>query len=277
MALQSVARAASLGQLARATALSVPGSNHVSKEAIPDPAPAMAVPAPVLPLTSYSMSKQLLGREGQLRASSGLGLPTAVRSLHAGNVEVPDFSYYRRFAVKSPSANSSDSAEERMSYSYLMAGGLGLGGAYGAKSLVNQFVMTWSASQDVLALAKIEVKLGDIPEGKNMTFKWRGKPLFIRHRTAQEIANENAVDPASLRDPQTDAERVKEAEWLIILGVCTHLGCVPIANAGEFGGYYCPCHGSHYDASGRIRKGPAPLNLEVPYYEFPEEGLVVVG
>jgi len=110
-----------------------------------------------------------------------------------------------------------------------------------------------------------------------MTFKWRGKPLFIRHRTAQEIETEAAVDPATLRDPQTDTERVQDAEWLVILGVCTHLGCVPIANAGEFGGYYCPCHGSHYDASGRIRKGPAPLNLEVPYYEFPEEGLLVVG
>ena len=176
-----------------------------------------------------------------------------------------------------------------------MAGGLGLGGAYAAKSLVSHFVLSWSASQDVLALAKIEVKLGDIPEGKNMTFKWRGKPLFIRHRTAQEIADVAAVDPATLRDPQSDAERVKDSEWLIILGVCTHLGCVPIANAGEFGGYYCPCHGSHYDASGRIRKGPAPLNLEVrkqfcakcgsssflpfqvPYYEFPEEGTVVVG
>ena len=96
-----------------------------------------------------------------------------------------------------------------------------------------------------------------------MTFKWRGKPLFIRHRAAAEIEQEVACDPATLRDPQSDAERVKDPAWLVILGVCTHLGCVPIANAGEFGGYYCPCHGSHYDASGRIRKGPAPLNLEV--------------
>ena len=101
--------------------------------------------------------------------------------------------------------------------------------------------------------------------GKNMTFKWRGKPLFIRHRTAAEIEAEVSCDPATLRDPQSDAERVKDPEWLVILGVCTHLGCVPIANAGEFGGYYCPCHGSHYDASGRIRKGPAPLNLEVSF------------
>ena len=98
-----------------------------------------------------------------------------------------------------------------------------------------------------------------------MTFKWRGKPLFIRHRTAAEIEAEVSCDPATLRDPQSDAERVKDPEWLVILGVCTHLGCVPIANAGEFGGYYCPCHGSHYDASGRIRKGPAPLNLEVSF------------
>ena len=165
------------------------------------------------------MSKQLLGREGQVRLTSGLGgrsssrehntvfilsfsVGTAVRSYHAGNMDVPDFSYYRRSAVKSVSAKSGDSAQERMTYSYVMAGGLGVGTAYAAKSVVNQFVMTWSASQDVLALAKIEVKLGDIPEGKNMTFKWRGKPLFIRHRTAQEIEDCNAVDPASLRDPQ---------------------------------------------------------------------------
>lgn len=276
MALQSYARAASLGQLSRVTACAVPGAREAIKEAVPSAAAELVQPAAV-PLTSYSMARQLLGREGQVRVSSGLGVSTSVRSYHAGNMEVPDFSYYRRSAVQSPSAKSGESAGDRMAYSYVMAGGFGVGGAYAAKSLVNQFVMTWSASQDVLALAKIEVKLGDIPEGKNMTFKWRGKPLFIRHRTAKEIDECNAVDPASLRDPQADSERVKEPEWLIILGVCTHLGCVPIANAGEFGGYYCPCHGSHYDASGRIRKGPAPLNLEVPYYEFPEEGLVVVG
>merc|ERR1712002_880372 len=174
-------------------------------------------------------------------------------------------------------AKSSETAEDRMAFSYVMAGGFALGGAYGAKSLVNQFISTWSASQDVLALAKTEIKLADIPEGKNMTFKWRGKPLFIRHRTAQEIEDSKAVDVTTLRDPEEDSARVKDAEWLIVMGICTHLGCVPIANAGEFGGYYCPCHGSHYDASGRIRKGPAPLNLEVPEYDFPEEGVVVVG
>merc|ERR1712183_897094 len=248
--MQSVVRAASLGQLARVSYSAVPAGTAAIKEAqVPAAAPVVVQP----PVSS------------------------TVRCYHAGNMDVPDFTYYRRSAVKDPTAKSSETEQDRKAFSYVMAGGMGLGGAYGAKSLVNQFLSTWSASQDVLALAKIEIKLADIPEGKNMTFKWRGKPLFIRHRTAQEIEECEAVDPATLRDPQADSERVKEAEWLVILGVCTHLGCVPIANAGEFGGYYCPCHGSHYDASGRIRKGPAPLNLEVPFYEFPEEGLLVVG
>merc|ERR1712045_354747 len=141
-------------------------------------------------------------------------------------------SYYRRNAVKDSSAKSNESADDRKGFSYLVAGGLGMSAAYGGKSLVNQFISSWSASQDVLALAKIEIKLGDIPEGKNMTFKWRAKPLFIRHRTAAEIEAEVSCDPATLRDPQSDSERVKDPEWLVILGVCTHLGCVPIANAG---------------------------------------------
>lgn len=155
--------------------------------------------------------------------------------------------------------------------------GTAVASAYSAKVLVHAFVTSMAASADVLALAKIEIKLAEIPEGKNVTFKWRGKPLFIRHRTAEEISAETSVAPSSLRDPQHDSERCKDPKWLVVLGVCTHLGCVPIANSGDFGGYYCPCHGSHYDASGRIRKGPAPLNLEVPPYEFPEDGLLIVG
>jgi len=159
----------------------------------------------------------------------------------------------------------------------LFTGALGVSGAYAATSTVNSLLSTLSASADVLAMAKIEINLSDVPEGKSMVFKWRGKPLFVRHRTAEEIEREQAVDVATLRDPEADGDRVQKPEYLVVLGVCTHLGCVPIANAGDFGGYYCPCHGSHYDASGRIRKGPAPLNLEVPFYEFPEENLMVVG
>ena len=123
------------------------------------------------------------------------------------------------------------------------------------------FISSMSASKDVLALASAEFEIGNIEPGSAMTVKWRGKPVFIRHRTADEIAKEEAVTIDQLRDPQVDGDRVQKAEWLVALGICTHLGCVPINGAGDFGGYFCPCHGSHYDASGRIRKGPAPLNL----------------
>lgn len=158
-----------------------------------------------------------------------------------------------------------------------MTGATAVVGVYTAKTLVTQFISSMSASADVLALSKIEIKLGDIPEGKNMTFKWRGKPLFVRHRTAKEIETESAVNLSELRHQEHDKDRVQNPKWVIVIGVCTHLGCVPIANAGDYGGYYCPCHGSHYDASGRIRKGPAPLNLEVPFYEFPDDETVIVG
>ncbi|KAF3854524.1 hypothetical protein F7725_022579 [Dissostichus mawsoni] len=195
----------------------------------------------------------------------------------AADVKIPDFTDYRRPEVTDPNKSSQESSEGRRTFSYLVTGASTIVGVYAAKTVVSQFVSSMSASADVLALSQIEVKLGDIPEGKNVTFKWRGKPLFVRHRTEKEIAAEEAVNIGELRDPQHDKERVQNPKWVIVLGVCTHLGCVPIANAGDYGGYYCPCHGSHYDASGRIRKGPAPLNLEVPYYEFPDEDTVVVG
>ncbi|XP_049429394.1 cytochrome b-c1 complex subunit Rieske, mitochondrial-like [Epinephelus fuscoguttatus] len=193
------------------------------------------------------------------------------------DIKIPDFSDYRRPEVVDPNKSSQDSSESRRAFSYLVTGATTVVGVYAAKTVVTQFVSSMSASADVLALSKIEIKLSDIPEGKNMTFKWRGKPLFVRHRTEKEIATEAAVNIAELRDPEHDKDRVLNPSWVIVLGVCTHLGCVPIANAGDYGGYYCPCHGSHYDASGRIRKGPAPLNLEVPFYEFPDEDTVVVG
>uniref|UniRef100_A0A3B4AGT8 Cytochrome b-c1 complex subunit Rieske, mitochondrial n=1 Tax=Periophthalmus magnuspinnatus TaxID=409849 RepID=A0A3B4AGT8_9GOBI len=199
-----------------------------------------------------------------------------VRFAHT-DLRIPDFSDYRRPEVQDPYKSSQESSESRRTFSYVLTGATTVVGLYAAKTVVTQFVSSMSASADVLALSKIEIKLGDIPEGKNMTFKWRGKPLFVRHRTEKEIAAEAAVNLAELRDPEHDKDRAANPKWVIVLGVCTHLGCVPIANAGDFGGYYCPCHGSHYDASGRIRKGPAPLNLEVPYYEFPDDDTVIVG
>ncbi|ESK98228.1 ubiquinol-cytochrome c reductase iron-sulfur subunit [Moniliophthora roreri MCA 2997] len=194
------------------------------------------------------------------------------RLLHTSAVvkdapEVPDFSPYR--------AKDSDS---NRTFSYVMVGTMGVLSASVAKSSVTEFLKTMSASADVLALAKVEVDLSTIPEGKNVIIKWRGKPVFIRHRTQSEIEEARSADWKSFRDPQSDEERTKKPEWLVMLGVCTHLGCVPIGEAGDFGGWFCPCHGSHYDISGRARKGPAPLNLEIPEHEFNDaEGKLVIG
>lgn len=227
---------------------------------------------------SYRLAKAYLSPTGCVnqRATIGLTCSSQVRFAHT-DVSFPDFSAYRRDSVKDPTADSQASAPARKAFTYVALAAAAVPATYGTKAMVHQFVQSWSASADVLALARIEIKLGLIPEGKNVTFKWRGKPLFVRHRTPDEIVREQAVSPASLRDPQLDTDRCMRPEWLIVLGVCTHLGCVPIPNEGEYGGYYCPCHGSHYDASGRIRKGPAPNNLEVPQYEFLDDQTVVVG
>lgn len=225
--------------------------------------------------SNFSLSKSLLSRNTVV-ASTGLSSGSQVRLAHT-DVQVPDFSEYRRDAVKDPSSNAQTSHASRKGFTYLMVAGGSMAAAYGGKTLAQEFITTMSASADVLAMAKIEIDLGAIAEGKSATFKWRNKPLFVRHRTADEISKEEAVDVASLRDQQHDSERVQKPEWLILLGVCTHLGCVPVNGLGDYGGYYCPCHGSHYDASGRIRKGPAPLNLEVPEYSFLTETTLVVG
>ncbi|EPQ61001.1 ubiquinol-cytochrome c r [Gloeophyllum trabeum ATCC 11539] len=181
--------------------------------------------------------------------------------------KVPDFSDYR---AQSESTNRA--------LSYMMIGTMGVLSASVAKSTITEFLGTMAASADVLALAKVEFDLAAIPEGKNVIIKWRGKPVFIRHRTQEEIQEARSVDWKKLRDPQSDEERTKKPEWLVMLGVCTHLGCVPIGEAGDYGGWFCPCHGSHYDISGRARKGPAPLNLEVPPHDFNEaEGKIIIG
>ncbi|KAI5795590.1 putative cytochrome b-c1 complex subunit Rieske, mitochondrial [Geopyxis carbonaria] len=181
--------------------------------------------------------------------------------------KIPDFSKYR----------STSGTRGNQVFGYFMVGTMGALTAAGAKATVQDFLQNMSASADVLAMAKVEVDLSAIPEGKNIIIKWRGKPVFIRHRTADEISEANNVKVESLRDPQNDADRVKKPEWLIMLGICTHLGCVPIGEAGDYGGWFCPCHGSHYDISGRIRRGPAPLNLEIPEYDFPEDGKLIIG
>ena len=133
-------------------------------------------------------------------------------------------------------------------------------------------------SKDVLALSSIEVDLTKIPVGTSAVFLWRGNPVFVRHRTAEEIAEAQADDNAEdLIHPEADADRVQRPEWLVMSGVCTHLGCVPLDQKGEFGGWFCPCHGSHYDISGRIRKGPAPENLPIVEYAFVSDSLIQIG
>jgi len=154
--------------------------------------------------------------------------------------------------------------------------------AVGTAAMVWPLVDQMNPSADVLALASTEVDLSKIPEGSAVKVMWRGKPVFVRHRTAQEIAEAEAVPLSELRDPEPDSARVKKPEWLIMVGVCTHLGCIPLGTAagepkGEYGGWFCPCHGSHYDTSGRIRKGPAPTNLPIPPYTFLSDTLVRIG
>ena len=155
-------------------------------------------------------------------------------------------------------------------------------GGVGASALLYPLINQMNPSADVLAISSIEVDLSSIESGQAVKTLWRKQPLFIRNLTPQEIAAANAVPLDSLRDPETLAQRTIRENWLITLGICTHLGCVPLGvaegeNRGDFAGYFCPCHGSHYDTAGRIRKGPAPLNLEVPEYEFVSDTQVRIG
>jgi len=161
-------------------------------------------------------------------------------------------------------------------------------GAVGVAATAWPFINNLNPAADTLALSTVEVNVQPIAVGQAVTVKWRGKPLFVRHRTPEEIKEAEAVPLSQLRDPQTDNSRVTDTakkvrpEWLIQIGVCTHLGCVPLGNKpgdpkGPFGGWFCPCHGSAYDTSGRIRQGPAPKNLEIPPYLFTSDTLVRVG
>lgn len=149
----------------------------------------------------------------------------------------------------------------------------------GAACAILPFIDSMNSAKDVQALASIEVDISNIKLGEEKKVMWRGKPIFIKRRTGEEIKSANEVELSELRDPQKDADRVKagKEEWLVTIGICTHLGCVPIGGAGEFKGWFCPCHGSQYDTSGRIRKGPAPKNLEVPPYEFVNNTTIKIG
>ena len=153
----------------------------------------------------------------------------------------------------------------------------GAAGAVAVGATVWPLVDQMNPDASTLALASTEVDLSAVAEGQILTIKWRGKPVFVRHRTKKEIEDAVNTPLSELRDPQTDAQRVKKPEWLIVVGVCTHLGCIPLGHEGKYEGWFCPCHGSVYDTSGRIRQGPAPLNLEVPEYAFLSDAKVRIG
>jgi ubiquinol-cytochrome c reductase iron-sulfur subunit len=169
--------------------------------------------------------------------------------------------------------------ETRRDFLTLTASALGV---VGLATAIWPFIDSLNPARDTLALSTTEVDLSPIQVGQRLTVAWRGKPVFIDHRPQPEITEAQNVDISTLRDPQKDSDRVKKPEWLVIVGVCTHLGCIPLGqkpgdDRGPFGGWFCPCHGSVYDTSGRRRDGPAPLNLPVPPYEFTSDTAIKIG
>jgi len=180
-------------------------------------------------------------------------------------------------STKSNSKSSKDESKRDFLIvsTYAMAG-------VGAASFVWPLIDQMNPAADTLALASTEIDLSSLEEGQAITVQWRGKPVFVRHRTAEEIKKAREVSLEEMRDPELDEERVSNEKYIVLVGVCTHLGCVPLGQKsgdvkGQYGGWFCPCHGSHYDHSGRIRKGPAPTNLEVPNYKFLSDTIIKIG
>ncbi|HWK94861.1 MAG TPA: ubiquinol-cytochrome c reductase iron-sulfur subunit [Pseudolabrys sp.] len=171
----------------------------------------------------------------------------------------------------------SSAEHTRRDFLYVATGAVAAVG--GAAVLVPLIAQMNPDASTIAAGAPIEVDLAPVGEGQVIKVFWRSKPIFISHRTKKEIDEAKNVDVATLPDPQTDAQRTKPGHepWLVVIGICTHLGCIPLAHQGEYGGYFCPCHGSVYDTAGRIRKGPAPKNLELPPYTFVSDTRIRIG
>lgn len=179
-------------------------------------------------------------------------------------------------ATESNSAHTDQPVTGRRDFIYVATAAVG---AVGAGAVAWPLINQMNPDASVLAMASTEFDVSSVEEGSSVTIKWRGSPVFVRHRTAAEIEAARAVPMSELKDPQTDEERVKEGheQYLVMVALCTHLGCVPVGDAGSFGGWFCPCHGSDYDTSGRIRKGPAPSNLVVPPYQFVSDTVIQIG
>ena len=170
--------------------------------------------------------------------------------------------------------NNNNSKPTRRDFIYTLTASLGV---LGAGASVWPIVSQMNPDSSVKAMSTVEVDISKVDKGKEITVMWRGKPVFIKRRTENEVKSARNISLEELPHPETDKKRVIKDEWLVVVGICTHLGCVPINGKGEYGGWFCPCHGSHYDTSGRIRKGPAPTNLEVPKYKFVGNDKIIIG
>ncbi|KAG0584273.1 hypothetical protein M758_3G198000 [Ceratodon purpureus] len=222
------------------------------------------------PLTrSWNFSRGFASDALAGTASGTAAVPATTQALKNISNEITyDFHTHDRITPGDPT---------KKAFTYLVLTGGRFIYASALRILALKVILSMSASRDVLAMASLEVDIASIEPGSTVTVKWRGKPVFVRHRTEHDIQLANSTPMKELRDPEEDSVRVQNPEWLVVVGVCTHLGCVPLPNAGDYGGWFCPCHGSHYDISGRIRKGPAPYNLEVPEYKFTEETKLLIG
>lgn len=268
--LPALARLAQSSQGASSAAFLDVTSFHANKEDRVGNDGGVVVPLGCIPLSrSWSFSRGFASDALAGTASGTEAVPATVAALKNPSNEITyDEHTHERLAPGDPS---------KKAFTYLVLTGGRFIYASALRLLALKLILSMSASRDVLAMASLEVDLTNIELGSTVTVKWRGKPVFVRHRTEADIKLANSTPMNELRDPEEDSVRVQNPEWLVVVGVCTHLGCVPLPNAGDYGGWFCPCHGSHYDISGRIRKGPAPYNLEVPQYKFMEETKLLVG
>jgi ubiquinol-cytochrome c reductase iron-sulfur subunit len=216
-------------------------------------------------------------REHRWNRRDALALSSLVKHDSYGREAIASMTVLDYSIVREDIMASDTIAEEptRRDFLFIATGAMGaIGAAFAAWPLIDQM----NPDATTLAAATTDIDISNIAEGQIITVKWRGKPIFISHRTPKEVQEAQAVSLSDLRDPATDESRVQKPEWLILVGICTHLGCVPLSNSGPFeGGYFCPCHGSVYDASGRIRQGPAPYNLALPPYKFVSDTKVTIG
>eukprot|EP00798_Chlamydomonas_sp_ICE-L_P013246 gene13246-19082_t len=238
---------------------------------------------------------QLLPRllQHELAASSALPRNFSIPSDDESGSSIPQrpsFGTFRSFASDSVAKTGPSSvvtaSELSMSptskitrpFAYFVLTGGRFLYASAIRLVVLKGLLSLGAAADTLAMASLEVDLSSLEEGSTIVVKWRGKPVFIKYRSEEDIAAQTSVAMTVLKDPQSDVERAVDPKYLILVGICTHLGCVPIAGAGNYaGGWFCPCHGSHYDGSGRIREGPAPYNLEIPEYKYMGDNKLIIG